>query len=141
MLAVIEAVAMPPDGKEPGRPVQRYAYTQKECDDAPVKGDSVQDANLALRIIKGFCGDSIKESMPPRGKEYQPLYVIAVQIYGTHRDVTHYRTTYHKFNGCPLNVIEDMMDIYATVKRSLRDCRKDYLDAKAEKKARKASAA
>ena len=41
MLAIIEAVAMPPDGKGPGRPMKHYAYTQEECEDAPVKGDSV----------------------------------------------------------------------------------------------------
>lgn len=68
------------------------------------------------------------------------MYVIAVQIYGTHRNVTHYRATDRKFNGCPLNVIEDMMAIYAAIKRALRDCRKGYLADKAAKAAKREAA-
>lgn len=131
---------MPPDGKGPGRPVKHYAYTQEECENAPVKGDSVQDANLALKLIKGFCGKSIEEGEPPRGKDYQLLYVVIVQVYGTHRDVTHYRPTYHKFAGCPLNVIEDMMDVYAAIKKMIRELRKDYLADKAAKAAKREAA-
>ena len=126
MLAIIEAVAMPPENGM--REVKRFAYTLEESKETPesVRGDSLQDANHALDIVKQITGASIIEGVPPKGGAYTPMYVIQIQVSGTHKKHSHYRTEYHKFNGCPLNVIADMMDIYAEVRSILKGARVSF---------------
>jgi hypothetical protein len=140
MLAIIEAVAMPPENGM--REVKRFAYTLEESRETPesVRGDSLQDANHALEIVKKFSGASITEGMPPRGDGYTPMYVVQVQVSGTHKKHSHYRSAYHKFDGCPLNVIADMMDIYGNIRKVLRGAMVSHRERIAAKKAAKKKA-
>lgn len=132
MLITIEAVADPPENGM--REVKRYAYRQKEGPNAVNPGDSLRDANHALEIIKQIIGDGIIESTPPRGPDYLPLFLIQLQVSNSHKMYSSYRLDYRKLNGCPLNVIADMMDIHATIRRVLRRGLEDYREMKSQKK-------
>lgn len=112
MIVALEAVLMPP--KDGYREIARYAYTKEETIESE-RTDSVQDANHALQIVKKLCGEAIREGEPPRGKEYQDLWVIQLQVTRTHKKSSNYRVAYHKHNGCQLVAIEDMMEIYAAI--------------------------
>jgi hypothetical protein len=138
MLAVIEAVAMPPD--ENGKQlIQLYAY-QREGG-----GGTVRDANLALDIVNELTevqdGEEspIIKGEPPRGKEYQPLWEIFITVANTHKDVSFQKADYRKFDGCPVCASEAMMDIYAVVKKALRKGLKGYRAMKAAKKKARAA--
>lgn len=142
MLAIIEAVAMPPD--ELGRrKAQLYAYTRESGDG---RGDRVQDANVALSIIKELAlpdenGEvAIIDAMPPRGEEYQPLWEIFITVENTHKDISRQTADYRKFDGCPVSASIAMMDIYAEVRRALRKGLNGYRKMKAAKKAKAGAA-
>lgn len=130
MIVTIEGVLMPQEGMY--REVKRFAYTQEESNDLN-GGDSVRDANQALKIVKQITGYSITVGMPPRGKEYQPLYVIQIQVSNTHKMYSSYRVAYRKFNGCPVVASEDMMEIHAAIKKVLRNAMADYNESKKNK--------
>jgi hypothetical protein len=138
MLAIIEAVAMPPDdnGKQL---IQLYSY-QREGG-----GGTVRDANLALDIVNELTDpldgeeSPIIKGEPPRGKEYQPLWEIFITVAKTHKDVSFQKADYRKFDGCPVCASEAMMDIYATVKKALRKGLKGYRAMKAAKKKARAA--
>ena len=49
------------------------------------------------------------------------MYIIQIKVFDTHKTHARYAVSYQKFNGCPLNVIEDMMKIYARIKKNLRE--------------------
>lgn len=138
MLAIIEAVAMPQD--ERGRRVKLYAYTAESPNG---RGDRVQDANLALEIVKSVSGpaedakegdDYIIEAHPPRGKEYQRLFEIVVTVENTHKEVSRQTADYHRFDGCPACVSKEMMGIYAMVRKVLRRGLNAYREMKTAKK-------
>ena len=44
---------------------------------------------------------------------------------GPRQKITRYRTGYHKFDGCPLAAIGYMMDIYAAIRKILKNSRKE----------------
>lgn len=131
MIMTIEGVAGPPTNGL--RQLLRYAYTHEEAA-AENRTDSVLDANHALDIAHRLCGDAIREGEPPREQGYTPLYVVQLQISDTHRKHSSYRCAYRKFDGCPMHAIEDMMEIYAAIKRVLRSARAESKKAKAAKK-------
>ena len=137
MLAIIEAVAMPPE--ERGRKVQLFAYTRESKDG---RGGRLQDANVALEIVKELTipdadGESpIIEGLPPRGDACQPLWEIIITVENTHKSISRQTADYRKFDGCPVCASEAMMDIYAEVRRTLRKGLKGYREMKAAKKAK-----
>ena len=132
MLAIIEAVAMPPD--ENGKQlIQLYAYQREDG------GGTVRDANLALDIVNELTevqdGEEspIIKGEPPRGAEYQPLWEIFITVAKTHKDISFQKADYRKFDGFPVRASEAMMDIYAEVRRALRKGLKGYREMKAKK--------
>jgi hypothetical protein len=138
MLAIIEAVAMPPDdnGKQL---IQLYSYQREDG------GGTVRDANLALDIVNELTDpldgeeSPIIKGEPPRGKEYQPLWEIFITVAKTHKDISFQKADYRKFDGCPVCASEAMMDIYAAVKKALRKGLKGYRAMKAAKKKARAA--
>ena len=138
MLAIIEAVAMPPDNKGK-RLIQLFAYQREDG-----KG-TVRDANLALEMVEELtCEMDGEESpiikgMPPRGEGYQPLWEIVITVSKTRKDISYQTADYRKFEGCPVCASEAMMDIYATVRKALRKGLKGYRELKAKKKKARAA--
>lgn len=133
MLAIIEAVAMPPD--ENGKQlIQLYSYQREDG------GGTVRDANLALDIVNELTevqdGEQspIIKGEPPRGAEYQPLWKILITVSNTHKDVSFQKANYRKFDGCPVCASEAMMDVYGAVKKALRRGLKGYRERRAAKK-------
>jgi hypothetical protein len=131
MLAIIEAVAMPPD--ENGKQlIQLYAYQREDG------GGTVRDANLALDIVNELT-ETQDDEEPPRSKGHQPLWEISITVAKTHKDISFQKADYRKFAGCPVCASEAMMDIYATVKKALRKGLKGYRAMKAAKKKARAA--
>ena len=138
MLAIIEAVAMPPDdnGKQL---VQLYSYQREDG------GGTVRDANLALDIVHELTDpldgeeSPIIKGEPPRGAEYQPLWEIVITVSNTHKDISFQKADYRKFPGCPVCASESMMDVFAAVKKALRRGLKGYRERKAAKKKARAA--
>ena len=117
MIATVEGVMMPPEGGY--REIRKFAYTQKESDTSH-GGDLLKDANHAWEIVQRIVGGSIYAELPPRGPQYQPCWVVQVQVSNSHRLHSEYRVDYRKFDGCPLCAIDDMFEIYALFKRAVR---------------------
>ncbi len=126
MIVCIEGVAMPPKwhGLRRYRDVEVFAYCREERE-GELGDDSIQSANHALRLVKIVTGRNITEGEPPRTEGHTPMYVIEIQVTEVHRDTASYRVKYQKFDGCPLHVIKNMMEIHAAVKRVVRRIHKE----------------
>ena len=97
MLAIIEAVAMPPDdnGKQL---IQLYSYQREDG------GSTVRDANLVLDIVHELTDpldgeeSPIIKGEPPRGTEYQPLWEIFITVAKTHKDISYQKADYRIYS-------------------------------------------
>ena len=132
MIVCIEMVALPPEPGADVRDTNLYAYLREELP-GEGDGDRVSDANHALGIVKKLGGKLILDGVPPRGVGYSPLWQVEIQISDTHKNSSKYRARYHKENGCPLNAIAYMMEVYGAVKKVLREALND-MRARKEKK-------
>jgi hypothetical protein len=119
MLMCIEGVALPPCGNI--RNVETFAYCREESGE-----DSVKAANHARHLVKIITHKgNIHDAEPPREQGYDTLWIVEVSVSGVHRDKAEYSATYRKFNGCPLHIIKEMMRMYATIKKIIRNIYKD----------------
>lgn len=119
MIVCIEAVAMPwkRQGLRRVRDVDIFAYCREERPGEHGDG-SVQSANHALRLVKIITSRD-------RTPDHEPMFLIEIQVFGVHRDTASYRVAYQKFAGCPMHIIEYMMDYYARIKRVVRNVNKE----------------
>ena len=65
------------------------------------------------------------------------MWIGQISVLGTRQKITHYRTGYHKFDGCPLEAIGYMMDIHAAIRKILKSSRKELENERKEKKENK----
>ena len=59
----------------------------------------------------------------------------------SHRTKSSYRCARQRFNGCPAEVSEDMMNIFAAIKRVVRNCYKAIRQDEEERRARRSAVA
>ncbi len=135
MLVNIEGVAQPADANGI-REIVPYVYTSADSRETP---SEVRDANHAREIVRRLC---IPESVfvdaePPRGEGYDPMWIVQVSVLNTRNKITTYRTGYHKYDGCPLAAIGYMMDIYAAIRKILKNSRKELEKERNEKREKK----
>ena len=123
MLVNIEGVAQPADANGI-RSIVPYVYTMEDDRATP---SEVRDANHAREIVCHLCvpGAVFVDAKPPRGDGYEPMWIVQISVLGTRQKITRYRTGYHKFDGCPLAAIGYMMDIYAAIRKILKNSRKE----------------
>ena len=123
MLVNIEGVACPADANGI-REIVPYVYTMEDDRATP---SEVRDANHARQIVRNLAvAESVfVDSEPPRGEGYTPMWVVQISVLGTRQHITRYRCAYRKFDGCPLVAIGWMMDIYHSIKKILKNSRKD----------------
>jgi hypothetical protein len=126
MIVCIEGVAMPWKRQGPRRirDVDIFAYCREERPGEHGDG-SVQSANHALHLVKIVTSRNMIEAEPPRTPDHEPMFLIEIQVFGVHRDTASYRVAYQKFAGCPMHIIEYMMDYYARIKRVVRKVNKE----------------
>lgn len=133
MLVSIVGVAMPPKGNK--REVKRFVWSHAESNEDN-RHDGVYDANHALLIVQKLTKDSTAyiQGEAPVNKDHQWLWLVSIQVSNTHRDHASYKVDYHKFPGCPLVCIEDMMQIYGGFRKLIRESVKDRRDRMKQKK-------
>lgn len=134
MVVCIEAVAMPCAKGARFRDVQKFAYLREEVP-GESGGDGVRDANHAHEILRLISRGPIVGSEPPRTPGHDSLFLVEIQVLGSRRTKSSYRCAYQRFNGCPAEVSEDMMNIFAAIKRVVRNC---YKAIRQDEKARRA---
>lgn len=126
MTVRIEGAAMPPDGHGM-REVRLFAYSVR---DEGATDTDLRDGNHSREIISRICGDGITAGVPP--KEAWTLWRVFIRVGKSRRGAAVYSCDYRKFLGCPLSCAAEMMDVYAEIKRVLRNAKKELQQEKKE---------
>lgn len=127
MLAMLDGVLLPPDGKG-FRRFAMHCYTEEEPDTDLAGG--VRDHNHAEDIVNALTaregsgdGSFIAKGRAPKGA--QALWNIWMRVSSTRRGVSKYQLDYHKFPGCPVAASEEMMEIFALLRRHIKRAQRD----------------
>ena len=135
MLAMLDGVLMPPDGKG-FRRFAMCAYTEEESIPELVGG--VRDYNHARDIVnsftkKGGCNSRFIPGRAPKGAKV--VWNIWTRVSETRRGISHYQIDYHRFPGCPVAASEEMMEIFALLRSNIKGGQRSLKERKAKLRA------
>lgn len=97
-----------------GRRVYLYA-NQREDDEL-----GVRDARFARSVLERICGDSFIEGYPSEDEGYRHLWRITMQFAVRKGGKVNVHIDYQAFNGCPIELRREMMDIYYLIRHNLK---------------------
>ncbi len=93
-----------------------YLYANQRADDEL----AVRDANFARAVIAKLTGDSIIEGYPSEEDGYRHLWRITLRFNVRKGGKVRVQTDYQAFFGCPVELRQEMMDLYYHINRNMK---------------------